>query len=568
MSTVNSPPAARAVIKSTAVKGNGESIFRLVPAALASMVFHILMIGALIFLLDAPGDAKTMLESADANNRALNTFDKRNLRTPEEKKKLHLDKLDSMVVNPMAKDPDFDPIVKSETKADKAVQINDISNPLEPPGTVDGSKEIALTTIPKSYGVPNPQVVGSLDNMLPGGPQLSTGAVGLPKGTDLSAMSLNAGGNYGRGNAELRDSLLKAGGGSPASEVAVNMGLKFLKRMQKSDGHWKLDDADYEGMGKGQQTNDIAATAFGMLPFLGRGITIEPVINGEKNPYADVVQKAVSWLKAKQEKNGSLGQGYTHALATLALTELYGMVKDEALKKSIHPLVEKAVKYLIDSQGKDGGWRYQYREAVGDLSVTGWVIMALKSADMGGIPVPKAVMEKAAKYVESLGDTGTEGYTYVAGQGPSPRMSVVGLLCRQYMDGWNASNIRLIKGVENYILKVDADKGTAAFKMHPDKVKDIYFFYYATQVAHHFGEEHWPVWNEAMRDNLIKTQLGNEKNRTPLGKEKMEGSWDPAGDQWGSVGGRLMYTSLAMLTLEVYYRHLPLYYKDMVSGAK
>ena len=28
-------------------------------------------------------------------------------------------------------------------------------------------------------------------------------------------------------------------------------------------------------------------------------------------------------------------------------------------------------------------------------------------------------------------------------------------------------------------------------------------------------------------------------------------------------GGRIMFTSLSLLTLEVYYRHLPLYRKDM-----
>ena len=36
------------------------------------------------------------------------------------------------------------------------------------------------------------------------------------------------------------------------------------------------------------------------------------------------------------------------------------------------------------------------------------------------------------------------------------------------------------------------------------------------------------------------------------------GSWDPRGD-FTDVGGRLYMTSLAVLTLEVYYRHMPLY---------
>jgi hypothetical protein len=568
MATPNNPDPARTLIRSTALEGRGDSVFRLVPAAFVSVGVHIGLVLALIFLLDAP-DAKATLEAAanNASSRNLNALDKRNLRTIEEKKKLHLDKLDSSIVNPMAKEPDFDPIAKSiEIKAEKVVQVNNIAKPLEPPGKLDGSKELALTTIPKSYGVPVPSKIGSLDNPLPGGPQTNTGLTGLPKGTDLEALSTNAGGNYGRTDANTREALLKQGGGSPASEVAVNLGLKFLKRMQKENGSWKLDDDAYsDKLGKGT-ANDLAATAFGMLPFLGRGITLEPTIGGEKNPYVDVVQKAFNYFKSQQQKNGSLGSGYTHALCTLALTELYGMIKDPTLKKSIEPVTKRAVKYLIDSQSADGGWRYGYKDPQGDLSISGWAIMALKSADMGGLDVPKAVMEKAARYVEGVCASDKEGYQYVPGQGATPRMSAVGMLCRQYLDGWNASNIRLIKGVENFILKIETDGDTAKakFVVHPDAARDMYYFYYATQVLHHFGEDHWPVWNEAMRDHLLKTQY-----KEPLkGQEKMEGSWHPNGDPYADAGGRLMYTSLALLTLEVYYRHLPLYYKDMVSGAK
>ena len=43
------------------------------------------------------------------------------------------------------------------------------------------------------------------------------------------------------------------------------------------------------------------------------------------------------------------------------------------------------------------------------------------------------------------------------------------------------------------------------------------------------------------------------------------GSWDPdkpEPDAWGRQGGRLMLTSLSALTLEIYYRYLPLYKLD------
>jgi hypothetical protein len=82
---------------------------------------------------------------------------------------------------------------------------------------------------------------------------------------------------------------------------------------------------------------------------------------------------------------------------------------------------------------------------------------------------------------------------------------------------------------------------------HPN---DMYFNYYATQVMHHFGGSPWDHWNRQMRDSLIKTQAqqGHES-----------GSWYFPGDEHGKVGGRLYATCLAAMTLEVYYRYLPIY---------
>jgi hypothetical protein len=155
-------------------------------------------------------------------------------------------------------------------------------------------------------------------------------------------------------------------------------------------------------------------------------------------------------------------------------------------------------------------------------------------------------MQKAQRFVDSVNDPGTEGYGYT-GPGPTPTRSAVGLLCRQYLQNWGPNNPRMFKGVDNHL------KPTP-----PGRTKNIYYYYYATQVMHHFGGESWKNWNDPMRDLLVKTQ---EKSPPAL-----DGSWSPAGDAHGGPGGRLMVTSLSLLTLEVYYRHLPLYYRD--TGAR
>lgn len=62
-------------------------------------------------------------------------------------------------------------------------------------------------------------------------------------------------------------------------------------------------------------------------------------------------------------------------------------------------------------------------------------------------------------------------------------------------------------------------------------------------------------WNAALRDQIVSNQAKNGK---------LSGSWHPSkpqGDdhEYGEAGGRLYVTCLSILTLEVYYRHLPLY---------
>src|SRR5262249_23946749 len=154
---------------------------------------------------------------------------------------------------------------------------------------------------------------------------------------------------------------------------------------------------------------------------------------------------------------------------------------------------QKAVNFLVKSQHDAGGWRYHPGEA-GDTSVVGWVVMALKSAQMAGLEVPELTMKKAIRYLDSC-KSDSDGYGYV-GKGATPRMSAVGLLCRQYLQGWASQNPAMINGVKNHIKTVPPSPGR----------KDIYYYYYATQVMHHYGTNAWTEWNDVMRELLIKTQ--------------------------------------------------------------
>jgi hypothetical protein len=74
----------------------------------------------------------------------------------------------------------------------------------------------------------------------------------------------------------------------------------------------------------------------------------------------------------------------------------------------------------------------------------------------------------------------------------------------------------------------------------------------------------WEKWNTVLRDGLIASQ---DQGLDPDRRDH-KGSWSSAGDSWGGQLGRLGYTCLAVLTLEVYYRHVPLHIARLEDAAK
>lgn len=329
----------------------------------------------------------------------------------------------------------------------------------------------------------------------------------------------------------MKKALLAAYGGTATTEGAVVKGLEWLKRNQQRDGMWSLlgDYAD------GAPTeNRVAATAMALLAFQGHGST------HQYGPYKDVVARAWNALIKKQDADGNffLTGGhhhrlYTHAQATIALCELYGMTDDESLKDS----AQRALNYCYKAQSPQGGWRYAPGGA-SDTSVTGWFVMALQSGRMSGLEVPAVTLDKISAFLDTATTDGGSKYAYIPGQSDTLSMTAEGLLCRQYL-GWAHDDPRLNQGIQ-YV-------GGNPIRFAE---MDVYYWYYATQAMHHMGGKPWQEWNRVMRQAVPENQL-------QTGKEA--GSWDPQNDTHGHLGGRLYTTCLCIYMLEVYYRHLPLY---------
>lgn len=344
----------------------------------------------------------------------------------------------------------------------------------------------------------------------------------------------------------FRGELLAHEGGTTASEAAVTRALRWLAKHQADDGSWSLDHFNSTGDCNGRCgapgiNSDTAATALALLPFLGAGQTH---IRGE---YTHTVAIGLRALMDMQRSDGDLrgrggGNMYAHGQATIALCEAYAMTQSDILRDP----AQRAVDFIVAAQHDAGGWRYKPREP-GDLSVVGWQMMALRSAQMAYLKVPPETFLKATQFLNSVQQSRAHGlYCYMPGGGPTAVMTAEGLLCRQY-SGWRHNHPILANGV-HWLAENHSPKANRP---------NMYFWYYGTQVMHHMGGKYWQNWNAALRGLLISLQ-------SVSGHEA--GSWPPLGGH-DTNGGRLYTTALAACTLEVYYRHLPLYRGAAASAA-
>ena len=395
-------------------------------------------------------------------------------------------------------------------------------------------KGIALSTDMARPGDAAPKLFGPGDILTRKSPRLTAAEV-----TNLEAPA-DMKSNYILRQKENRNRVLKRLGGSDATEEAIGLALDWFTKNQEDDGRWSCEDNG------GAAGHDNFATGMAMLCYFGWGAK-----HTEKGPYQKPLAKAVSWLVERVGRHGDLTAGtsngmYDQGVATMALAEAYGVTKDPAL---FEPL-RRATALIVKAQNKQtGGWRYRPTSKDGDTSVFGWQVMALASARMAGMRVPEEPFDLARKWLDSVAGGPQKGRYGYTGPKPTHPMTAEGMFCQQLM-GLRPENPRMIDGAE--YLK------TAL----PDARKTNYYYWYygALALFQHQGPV-WKMWNEQMKKVFLSTQVR---------KGGDAGSWPTTG-QWTSKkngGGRVMSTAMATLSLEVYYRYLPMYRWMSAAPAK
>ncbi|HMO92990.1 MAG TPA: terpene cyclase/mutase family protein [Pirellulaceae bacterium] len=338
------------------------------------------------------------------------------------------------------------------------------------------------------------------------------------------------------------NSWLEIAGGSERTEIAVRSALDFFSRAQDPDGRWSAKRfgaglehrvLGHDRGGAGYEA-DTGVTGLALLSFLAAGHTH---LAGE---YRETMRKGLEYLLTVQKPDGSLAgdallysRMYCHSMATLALSEAYAMTGDDRLR----PALQSAVNYSVRAQHPSGGgWRYLPGDK-GDMSQFGWQVMALKSAQLGGIDVPDSTWRAMKVFLENCSSGTYRGLAaYQPGQVPTRVMTAEALLCRYFMEG--TPNPALVREASDAIIVKKPGDGEINF----------YYWYYATYALNMVGGDTWNEWNNALKLQLLSMQ----RQDGPL-----RGSFDPVGI-WCGYGGRIYSTALATLCLESYYRYLPM----------
>jgi hypothetical protein len=381
---------------------------------------------------------------------------------------------------------------------------------------------------------------------------------------------------------------LKGEGGSEGTEDAVRAALEWLMRHQSPDGSWKAKgfmeqckkacqsvDAARYGDGKGDEHHDVGITALAMLAFAGYGHTHRDGIFEE---YVECLRKAVQFMKKVQVQsndpntNGRYGPAdgeqwiYNHAIATMAMAELLVMSNDIiGLKSSVTDAVKLCLHAQNTGPAGPSGWRYGIKPGENDTSVTGWMVLALKTAKNARIDIPKEDFQTAFAgalnwFNKATASNGKTGYMAPGDEGsrlnevyPEPYpfskelscMTAVGVLCRLFAGEARGSQaIRDgIKILMKHTPRWQEQKGRALSTIN------MYYWYYGSYALFQYGGPDWKRWNEDMKKVLLESQR--------QGQIDEDGSWDPI-DEWGAPGGRVYSTAICAMTLEVYYRFMRL----------
>jgi hypothetical protein len=358
----------------------------------------------------------------------------------------------------------------------------------------------------------------------------------------------------------------------------IEAALHWLKDHQNVEGYWSVRSfADDSNRSEAERTGnlewvsadfgiedraDVAATSLALLAFAGAGYD-----HRERSEFRATIRNGILHLRRIQLNSGEFGTGaatgmlHRHAIATMAMCELYGLSGDPVLR----PIAERAIEFLLESRKEDGGWG----DADGShMHATFWAIVALKAAEMAGIEFDSTTAYRDAnRWLETatgeVDGATRSGFRKPGDQAPRPdttkdwavhpETDAMNMLIRLFTDapGWR---------LDNEVLQAQAALVAANPAKWEQRQVDHLYWYAGTLSMFQIGGEGWSTWQRPLTHALVSSQRGfraEDKDGDDFKSAEAlqeHGSWDAVG-AWHPEGGRVVCTALSALTLQAIARY-------------
>jgi len=319
------------------------------------------------------------------------------------------------------------------------------------------------------------------------------------------------------------------------TETVINGALKYLAAQQLPDGSWSGD--------KDVSTNKypVAMTSYVMMAFMANGNLPNAGV------YAKNVKNGMQFLLDNIQADGMFREKdpshymYSHGLATMVLSEIYGETQDPAIRTKLN----HAVLLIVHGQNPEGGWRYQPGSKDADISVTVPQTVALCAAKRAGIAVPQATIDRAVAYIKKceVGDTG--GYCYMASKpgGPGFARTSAAIYALQITGLYDDP---MVKQGSNYVMKTVGKATSPDF--HTEWL--AYGSYYAGVAHYLIGGDGWKNYYQVFGQGYILHHVTTNGELS---------HWDQSLDANSKGIGSNWCTAVFTTILSLPYGYLPLY---------
>jgi hypothetical protein len=274
-----------------------------------------------------------------------------------------------------------------------------------------------------------------------------------------------------------------------ARHKAVERGLDWLARQQSRLGHWTARDGQYP----------TAMTALAGMALLCEGSTTT------QGKYSPQIRRAVDYLVSRSRANGLIGEPvhdnrytYGHGFAMLFLSEVLGEEEDVDRRRELIDVLTRAVVFTGEAQTKAGGWGYVSAKDGSDFdegSTTITQVQGLRGCRNAGIPVPSEIIDKAVAYIRDC--TGPDGGVYYSTKnrmGGRPAITAAAVACLFNAGQYDA---KYVPKLLDYCKK-NLSSGNSMVFGHWH-----YTHYYYAQVLYREGGKQWEDYRDRIYAKII-----------------------------------------------------------------